>query len=233
MRVLFIVLTLMLLSTATVLAGDVNATMPATTGTGAAVCPAPCPVPAPCPAPCPSVCATGPSSGCANGPCVVCDGSGNVLLTYDQVVLLYADGHDWLDVAIAVNVMRYTGYPIREVLVQLKSLGTWQQTLLYLGVPENEAYNVADYPFVRRSIYSVGVDAAHLNAICKYQKPGTWPTCPRGNPPCPGGVGSPVTVVPVPCPSSCGAGPICPTQPAPVPYPSGAAPMPCETKPCP
>jgi hypothetical protein len=233
MRALSIVLALMFVSAATAVAADVNATMPATTGTGAAVCPAPCPAPcpavaAPCPAPCPSVCAAGPTSCSGNGPCLVCDGSGHVLLNYDQAIDLYADGHDWLDVAIAVNVARYTGYPIREVLTQLKSLGTWQQTLLYFDVSERYAYNVADYPFPRRSIYSDGVDAQHNTAIAKYQRPGTWPTCARGNPPCPGGIGSPVTVVPVPCPNPCGTGPVCPNPPAAVPCPCPTtAPSPC------
>lgn len=207
MRVLFIVLALMLGSAIGAPAADTSATPTAAPAAGPAPCPAPCPVVEPCP----SVCGAGPSSICGTGPCQVCDWSGNVLLNYAQVMDLYANGNDWLDVAIAANVARETGYPIREVLTQLKSLGTWQQTLLLFGVSEDTAYNVADYPFPRRSIYTVGVDAQHQNAICKYQKPGSWPTCPRAALVCPGGVGSPVTVVPVPCPDPCGAGPVCPT----------------------
>lgn len=198
----------------------VMVTAPATTGAGP-MSPAPCPEPCPppCPPPCPSVCGAGPSTSCGNGPCIVCDGEGNVILNNDQAAQLYAGGNDWLDVAIATNIMRYTGYPIRQILSDLKSLGTWQQTLVYYGVTENYAYNVADYPFPRKSIYSVGEDAKHNEAIAKYQKPGTWPTCPRGNAPCPGGMGAGVTVVPVPCPNPCGTGPVCPNPPVPVPCP--------------
>lgn len=207
------------------------AVSPSTVQPAASTCPAPCPAtcpePATCPAPCPSVCATGPTSCCGNGPCLVCDGDGNLLLNYDQAMQLYVEGHDWLDVAIAINVTRYTGYPIRQVLTDLKSLGTWQQNLVYYGVPEDYAYNVADYPFPRRSIYSLSEDAKHVQMICKYQKPGTWPTCPRGNPVCPGGVGNPVNVVPVPCPNPCGTGPVCPAQPT-VPCPCPTTTSPCE-----
>ncbi len=205
MRVLFIVLALMLGSAIGALAANTSAVPTAAPAAGPAPCPAPCPVVEP------RVCGTGPSSLCGTGPCQVCDWSGNVLLNYAQVMNLYANGNDWLDVAIAANVAREAGYPIREVLTQLKSLGTWQQTLLLFGVSEATAYNVADYPFPRTSIYTVGVDAQHQNAICKYQKPGTWPVCQRSAPVCPGGVGSPVTVVPVPCPDPCGSGPVCPT----------------------
>lgn len=212
-------------------------TYPAAVGTGttgSSCCPPPqtCPPaavapPPPAPPVCPSVCAAGPTSCCGNGPCNVCDGEGNIILTYDQVMRLYADGNDWLDVAIAVNITRWTGYPIRQVLSDLKSLGTWQQNIIYYGVPSNIAFNVADFPFARRSIYSVGEDAKHMQLICKYQKPGTWPTCSRGNPPCPGGVGAPITVVPVPCPNPCGTGPVCPSTPT-VPCPCPATPSPCQ-----
>jgi hypothetical protein len=191
---------------------------PTTTGAGPAPCPAPCP-PAPCPAPCPTVCPAPTSTCCGNGPCQVCNGSGRVILTYDQVVELYSEGYDWLDVAIATRVAVITGYPIRQVLTDLKSFGTWQLTLSDYGVTQSQAFNVADYPFSRRSIYSEGVDSQHTQMIAKYQKPGTWPTCPRGNAPCPGGVGAGVQVVPVPCPSPCGNTPICPNPPAAVPCP--------------
>jgi hypothetical protein len=190
----------------------------AATGAGASTCPPPCP--APCPAPCPSVCGSGPSSCCANGPCQICDGCGRVVLNYDQVIDLYSEGYDWLDVAIAARISMISGYPIRQILTDLKSLGTWQLTLPYYAVTAAQAYNVADYPFPRRSIYSVGADAKHMQMLAKYQKPGTWPSCPRGNAPCPGGVGAGVTVVPVPCPNPCGDQPICPTPPAPIPCPT-------------
>jgi len=198
---------------------------PSSAGAGPSqTCPAPCPTatcpPAPCPAPCPSVCATGPSSCCGNGPCLICDGCGNVILNYDQVIDLYAEGNDWLDVAIAARISMLVGYPVRQILTDRRSLGTWQLTLAYYGVSPAQAYNVADYPFARRSIYSVGVDAKHMQMIAQYQKPGTWPCCPRGNPPCPGGVGAGVTVCPVPCPNPCGNQPVCPSPPAPIPCPT-------------
>jgi hypothetical protein len=193
--------------------------------------PAPCPTPAgagpttvcppaPCPAPCPTVCPPGPSSCCGTGPCQVCDSCGNVVLNYDQVMDLYAEGRDWLDVAIAARISMICGYPIKQILTDLKSFGTWQRTLPYYAVDASQAYNVADYPFPRRSIYSVGVDAQHMQMLAKYQKPGTWPVCRRGNPPCPGGVGAGVTVVPVPCPNPCGDQPVCPSPPAPIPCPT-------------
>lgn len=189
---------------------------PAPTPTGAG----PTTAPAPCPAPCPSVCPTGPSSCCPNGPCQICDSCGNVILNYDQVIDLYAQGYDWLDVAIAARIAMLTGYPVTQILTDRKSLGTWQLTLAYYAVDAADAYNVADYPFPRRSIYSVGVDATHVQKLAKYQKPGTWPVCRRGNLPCPGGVGAGVTVCPVPCPSPAGSQPICPSPPAPITCPT-------------
>jgi len=189
---------------------------PAPTPTGAG----PATAPAPCPAPCPTVCPPGPSSCCPNGPCQICDSCGNVVLNYDQVIDLYAQGYDWLDVAIAARIAMLTGYPVTQVLTDLKSLGTWQLTLAYYAVDAADAYNVADYPFPRRSIYSVGVDATHMQKLAKYQKPGTWPVCRRGNLPCPGGVGAGVTVCPVPCPNPAGDQPVCPSPPAPITCPT-------------
>lgn len=197
---------------------------PSSVGSGPcpAPCPAPCPTvcPSPCPAPCPSVCKSEPSSCCGNGPCQICDGCGRVVLNYDQVIDLYAAGYDWLDVAIAARISMISGYPVTQILTDLKGLGTWQLVLPIYAVYENQAYNVADYPFARRSIYSVGVDAKHMQMLAKYQKPGTWPCCPRGNPVCPGGVGAGVTVCPVPCPNPCGDQPVCPNPAAPIPCPT-------------
>ena len=178
------------------------------------------PTTAPCPAPCPSVCPPGPSSCGGNGPCQICDSCGRVVLNYDQVFDLYSEGHDWLDVAVAARISMISGYPVRQVLTDLKSFGTWQLTLPYYAVTAAQAYNVADYPFPRRSTYSAGADAKHVQMLAKYQKPGTWPVCARGNAPSPGGVGAGVTVTPVPCPNPSGNQPICPNPPAPIPSPT-------------
>lgn len=165
-------------------------------------CPAPCPAPYVCPpagagpvAPCPM-----PVIGM---PCVICDGSGHIMLTLDQANDLYASGNDWLNVAVAVNIARYTGYPIRQILTDLKSLNTWQQVIVYYGVTAKMAFNVADYPFPRRSIYSASVDNEHQRMIVQYQKTGVYPTCPPTScntcsPPL-----SPAQIVPVPCPNPC------------------------------
>jgi len=175
------------------------------------------PSPTPSPAPSPTTSGAGPLTStvcppCSNGPCLVCNSAGHVVLTYDQVIDLYAAGYDWLDVAIATNIAMYTGYPIRQVLTDLKGHGTWQLTLPYYGVSEAQAFNVADFPFPRRSIYSMGLDAENQQRIVRYQKPGTWPTCPKGSTPCPGGVGPPCPITPAPCPT---------TPPSPTTEPSG------------
>ncbi len=183
------------------------------------VCPSPCPTGAgpavvcppatttplqPCPVP--ATVATGPIApmppcpvGTLGGPCVMCDGSGNIILTLDEVNQLYASGYDWLDVAVAANIRRYTGYPIRQVLIDLKSQGTWNNTLIYYGVPADVAFNVADYPFPRRSIYSASADASNQRVISRWQKAGVYNNCPPRACVC-APPGTPVDIVPVPCP---------------------------------
>lgn len=173
--------------------------------------PVPCPAPVTtplveCPVPCPPV-GTGPVApvafavGTLGGPCVACDGSGNIIMTIDMVNDLYASGYDWLDVAVALNIRRYTGYPVRQVLSDMKSLGTWQNVLIYYGVPPDVAYNVADYPFPRRSIYSSAVDGSNMQRIARYQRAGVWNNCPPKACATCGPPGAPCPIVPVPCPT--------------------------------
>ncbi len=182
------------------------------------VCPSPCPpvgagpavvcppaVTTPLePCPVPATVATGPmvpvyQAGLLGGPCVICDQAGNIILTLDEANQLYASGYDWLDVAVATNIRRYTGYPIRQVLIDMKGLGTWNNVLIYYGVPADVAFNVADYPFPRRSIYSASVDAANQQTIARWQRAGVYNHCPPKACVCPP-PGTPVTVCPVPCP---------------------------------
>lgn len=176
------------------------ATCPAPTTTPLVSCPAPCPAPATyqtgagpiAPLPCPPIAM----------PCVVCDGAGNIIMTLDRANDFYANGYDWLDVAVALNISRYTGYPMRQVLTDMKSLGTWQNVIAYYGVPANVAYNVADYPFPRRSIYSASTDGQNQRMIAKYQKVGVYPICPPKPSVSCAPPGTPVTICPVPCPTT-------------------------------
>lgn len=176
-------------------------------------CPAPCPAPvttplAPCPVPCPAPapCAAGPVApapcpvGQLGPPCVVCDGAGNIIMTLDQANDLYASGYDWLDVAVALNIRRWTGYPVKQVLIDLKSQRTWQNTIIYYGVPADVAYNVCGYPFPRRTIYGASADGEHQRMIARYQKAGAYPVCPPKACVCPPAACGPVSICPVPCP---------------------------------
>lgn len=183
------------------------------------VCPSPCPAPvaeAPCPAPvavvvtpCPPPCpptGAGPIAtlpcpvGTLGPPCLACDGQGNIIMTLDQANDLYASGYDWLDVAVALNIRRWTGYPVKQVLIDMKSQRTWQNLIVYYGVPPDIAFNVADYPFPRRTIYSASADANHQRLIAKYQRVGCNNNCPPKACVCPP-LAHPVSIVPVPCPA--------------------------------
>ena len=187
---------------------------------------------------------------------VIYDNRGNVLLTQDQVNYLYRSGYDWLDVAIAANISMSTGYPVQEVLMQMKTGNTWEGIAQYYGVPPEIALNVANYPFPRVSSKSQSSQADIMNRIQKYQKPygpmgGTITpsgmvcpgTCPQPFQPAVTGVGpAPCSVCPQPCPkvnnvcpqptgcicpSGAGAGPApCPVCPAQCPKPNNVCPQP-------
>lgn len=183
--------------------------VPATTGAGpcpqpCAPCPAPAPTCGPCDLPCPTpvMSGAGPGTlGTVNVPCFIYDYHGGIILNEDDAIHLYASGYDWLDVAVAANISRYIGIPIRQVLISLTGAGTWWNLIYDWGVPAEIAFNVADYPFPRRSIYSQSVEDANLRAIDKYQQAGLWPTCSTlCKPTC-------QPVCPQPCPTPC---PVCP-----------------------
>ena len=179
---------------------------------------------------------------------VMYNNMGNVMLTQDQVNYLYRSGYDWLDVAIAANISRETGYPIQDVLMQMKTGSTWEGIAQYYGVPPEIALNVANYPFPCVSCKSQSAQADIMNRIQKYQKPlpmGTviapYQTCPQPCPPatpvspqpgtiCPSGAGpQPCPVCPQPCPKKNN---VCP-KPSGCMCPSGAGPAPCPVCPAP
>lgn len=94
---------------------------------------------------------------------------GNVLLTQDEVMRFYSKGYDWTEVAIAANIARETGYPVEQVLRDMRSGMVWQQVAQYYGVSPNTAFDVCAYPFPRTSIYSPAMEARNLQQIARYQ----------------------------------------------------------------
>lgn len=105
--------------------------------------------------------------------------AGNVLLTQDEVFRYYAKGYDWTEVAIAANIARETGYPVDQVLRDMRSGMVWPQVAFYYGVSPNTAFDVCAYPFPRRSIYSASTEARNLQRIARYQ---TTPIAPGAAP---------------------------------------------------
>ncbi|MCL5105019.1 MAG: hypothetical protein M1133_13020 [Armatimonadetes bacterium] len=107
---------------------------------------------------------------------VIFDKNGNVLLTQDEALRYYAMGNDWLNVAIASNIARETGYPIRLILQDLRWSGsTWEQVAMEYAVAPNRAFNVCDYPFPHKSIYSQSTQDANMRRIERYQVSTTTP----------------------------------------------------------
>ncbi len=204
----------------------------------------------PCPAKCAAPCSA-PGSPCmaypaGSGPAVPCccpaiiyDTHGNVMLTEDEVRRLYAKGYDWLDVAIAANIVRYygAGLTVDYVLERIRAGATWTQLAADWGLNPCRIFNVCNYPFEKKTAYPNDIETANLNAIQQYQKPGPILTQPPVRPtwtcaPTPCGA-----TCPSPCPPAAGPAP-CPT-PCPTPCPAPAAapcPAPCPTPaaaPCP
>ena len=100
---------------------------------------------------------------------VIFDMSGNPLLAEDQANTLYMMGNDWLDVAIATNMSKYSGIPITFFLSRIKSGASWANIVARIGVPPKLAFNVAGYPFTQHSIYSQSMQQRRMDMICKYQ----------------------------------------------------------------
>ena len=133
-----------------------------------------------------TVAVAGPLAGAGPAmPCVIYDDDCNVLLTLDQALWLYRTGHDWLDVAVAANIAGVTGYPISLILELARTGGTWRTLIQKFGVGPDTAFNVTNYPFPQRSIYSERTNQANLRTIAQYQKPASLPVCPRPRPVCP------------------------------------------------
>lgn len=118
---------------------------------------------------------------------IIYDKSGNVLLTQDEALRYYSMGNDWLNVAIAANIARETGYPIRQILMDLRSGPTWEQVALDYSVAPNRAFNVADYPFPHKTVYSQKMEEENMARIRQYQVssygPGPTPISTPGSPP--------------------------------------------------
>gem|GEM_PF-1006514 len=166
-----------------------------------------------------------------NLPCAIYDIRGRIILSQDQALNYYANGYDWLDVAVAANIARYTGMPIFQVLTDMRGMGSWWNLIYEYSVPPSVAFNVADYPFPQNSIYSSKVAEANMKAIQKYQRAGVYPPCTY-----------PPPAICSPC-SSCqpttvpGQGPaVCPCNPVPTMTPPATCPpgtVPTLTPTCP
>ena len=95
--------------------------------------------------------------------------NGNVLLSEDQANALYHMGNDWLDVAIAANVSKYSSIPITFLLSRIKSGATWRDIVTRIGLSPKLAFNVQCYPFGKCSIYSQSGQNRRLQMISDYQ----------------------------------------------------------------
>lgn len=100
---------------------------------------------------------------------VMYNNAGNVMITQEEALRYYAMGNDWTSVAIAVNIARETGYPISQVLSDLRSGQTWEMVALTYGVPASKAFDVSCYPFPQRSIYSASMQAKNMERLARYQ----------------------------------------------------------------
>lgn len=152
----------------------------------------PCPVIAPRVLSCAAACAAGPVCTRPVSP-VMLDLNGNVLLTEQEALTYYARGNDWINVAIAANISRLTGYPIDQVLTDLRSGAVWEQVALMYGVDCHQAFDVSCYPFPRVTVYSQGAEQKNLDKIAPYQSvPFATPAAPAPQP----GTYVPTTTVP-------------------------------------
>lgn len=159
---------------------------------------------------------------CGSGP-MVCpvamyDLRGNVLLSFDMATNLYSRGYDWMDVAIAANVSKYSGIPLENPLERVRQGALWDNLLIRYGVAPCLAYNICDYPFPRTSVYSRAIQQARWNRIEQYQGPASSLTtgpcgvgvcggsspCPQAQQPCPAPCPPPCPPVSTPvCPATC------------------------------
>ena len=108
---------------------------------------------------------------------VVYDFNGNPLLTENDANMLYMRGNDWLDVAIATNMSKYSGIPITFFLSRIKSGASWASIVARIGVPPKLAFNVAGYPFGHYSIYSQSMQDKRMDRICKFQDTNSLQPC--------------------------------------------------------
>lgn len=121
-------------------------------------------------------------------PVVMYDDNGNVLLTRDEVNQLYRRGFDWLDVAIAANISKQTGFPVSQILRMSRSKNTtWPILVFYFGADPCTAFDVACYPFERRSIYGCNGSDRNLQRIercrgCCTKQPAMTNAIPGKNP---------------------------------------------------
>lgn len=156
----------------------------------------PCPVIAPRVLSCAAACAAGPVCTRPVSP-VMLDLNGNVLLTQEEAFRYYARGNDWINVAIAANISRATGYPIDQILTDLRSGTVWEAVALMYGVDCHVAFDVSCYPFPRVSVYSQSAEQKNLDRIAPYQ------SVPFAAPAAPGApVAQPGTYVPTTVPTT-------------------------------
>ena len=105
-------------------------------------------------------------SGPMMPPMNVRDSSGNIIMTEDMADRWYRRGYDWLDVAVATNISLQTGVPVAEILIQLNAGHTWRDLAYYFGVCPEVAFNVCNWPFPRRTIYSQSISAKNMRMSC-------------------------------------------------------------------
>ncbi|MCE5198821.1 MAG: hypothetical protein ABFD54_05265 [Armatimonadota bacterium] len=104
-------------------------------------------------------------------PVVMYDYNGNVLLTWDEVQRYYAQGYDWMDIAVAANISRESGYPISMALMDIQRGVTWRELAMRQAVPPSRAFNLSTFPFPRRSTYSDSAQEQRMQTIERYQVP--------------------------------------------------------------
>jgi len=100
---------------------------------------------------------------------VMYNSKGNVLLTLDQVQRLYRQGYDWLDVAVAANMSDATDVPVQQFLRWIRQGSLWTTLATRYGVPYSFAFDVSNYPFPRRSIFSPELDQSRQVALQRWQ----------------------------------------------------------------
>lgn len=112
-------------------------------------------------------------------PPVLYDTEGNPVLLQSDVNRYFRRGFDWLDIAIAANVSIYSRANMDTLLMRVRNGELWENIIAEYGVSPHLAFNVTNWPFERRTIYSPTIDRGRLERIQRYQQPVLSPVPPR------------------------------------------------------